>query len=75
MGVACAVSFAVLLPSADSSWPIGAKGEREFEALTTGSFGRRGLLAAVATETDFRYGVDDGFRASLGQQSAGRTPS
>lgn len=45
---------------------LGAKGERELEIASTGLFGKHGAFAAVGTETTLRYGVGEGFRASLG---------
>ena len=44
---------------------IGEKGEVELENTATGSLAARGRLAAVSNETAFRYGIEDGFRASL----------
>jgi len=45
---------------------IGDKGEREFEVATTGLVGKPGSFIALGTESTFRYGVEQGFRASLG---------
>jgi hypothetical protein len=45
---------------------IGEKGERELEITATGLAGKLGQYAGVLNETAFRYGVTDGFRASIG---------
>src|SRR5436189_107021 len=45
---------------------IGDKGEKELESTATGRFGKRGSFAALTSETAFRYGVAEGFRASMG---------
>jgi hypothetical protein len=45
---------------------IGDKGEREFEVETFGLGGRPGGFLALGTQSTFRYGVEQGFRASLG---------
>ncbi len=45
---------------------IGEKGERELEFTATGLVGKIGQYVGVTNETAFRYGVADGFRASIG---------
>ncbi len=45
---------------------IGGKGEREFEVETIGLGGKPGGFLALGTQSTFRYGVEDNFRASLG---------
>ena len=45
---------------------IGAKGEREIESVTVGSFGKIGSYGNVDNETSFRYGVTDQLRLSFG---------
>ncbi len=45
---------------------IGAKGEREIENITVGSFGKIGSYNQVDTETSFRYSVADRLRLSIG---------
>ncbi|MFY9657176.1 MAG: hypothetical protein WAK01_11415 [Methylocystis sp.] len=44
---------------------IGEKGEHEFEVETVGLGGKPGGFLALGTQSAFRYGVEDGFRASL----------
>lgn len=48
---------------------IGEKGEKELEDTTTGRFGKDGHYAGLAHETAIRYGVVEGFRASIGALS------
>jgi hypothetical protein len=45
---------------------IGAKGEREIESITIGSFGKIGSYNNVDNETSFRYGVAEHLRLSIG---------
>jgi hypothetical protein len=45
---------------------IGAQGDRELEITATGLAGKLGQYAGIQNETALRYGVADGFRASLG---------
>ncbi len=45
---------------------IGDKGESEFESITIGRLGKQGGFAVLTNETSFRYGVEQGFRASAG---------
>jgi hypothetical protein len=45
---------------------IGEKGERELEITATGLAGKLGQYAGIQNETALRYGVADGFRASIG---------
>jgi hypothetical protein len=45
---------------------IGAKGESELEITATGLAGKLGKYFGVQNETALRYGVADGFRASIG---------
>jgi hypothetical protein len=45
---------------------IGAKGEREIENVTIGSFGKIGSYNNVDIEASFRYGVADHLRLSIG---------
>lgn len=45
---------------------IGEAGERELEITTTGLLGKLGRYAGFQNETALRYGVAEGFRASLG---------
>lgn len=45
---------------------IGDKGESELESITIGRLGKQGGFAALTNETSFRYGVEQGFRASVG---------
>jgi hypothetical protein len=48
---------------------IGAQGDRELEITATGLAGKPGQYAGILNETAFRYGVADGFRASIGALS------
>jgi hypothetical protein len=45
---------------------IGEKGESELEITATGLAGKPGQYTGVQNETALRYGVADGFRASIG---------
>jgi hypothetical protein len=45
---------------------IGEKGERELEITATSLIGKLGLYVGIQNETAFRYGVAEGFRASIG---------
>ncbi|HYA79940.1 MAG TPA: hypothetical protein VED87_03290, partial [Methylocystis sp.] len=44
---------------------IGEKGEKEVDHSSYIFGGKPGNFVAVSNETDFRYVIDDGFRASL----------
>jgi hypothetical protein len=44
---------------------IGEKGEKEVDHSSYVFLGKQGSFVAIVNETDFRYGVDNGFRASL----------
>jgi hypothetical protein len=44
---------------------IGEKGEKEVDHSSYIFAGKQGSFVAILNETDFRYGVDNGFRASL----------
>ena len=44
---------------------IGEKGEKEIDHSSYIFAGKPGSFVAIVNETDFRYGVDNGFRASL----------
>jgi hypothetical protein len=45
---------------------IGGKGEKELENTTIGHFGRPGSFTVLTNEADFRYGLEEHFRASFG---------
>jgi hypothetical protein len=45
---------------------IGEKGERELDITATGLEGKLGQYVGILNETALRYGVADGFRASIG---------
>jgi hypothetical protein len=45
---------------------IGAKGEREVESVSVGSFGALGSYSNIDNETSFRYGVSNELRLSFG---------
>ena len=45
---------------------IGDKGESELESITIGRLGKQRGFAVLTNETSFRYGVEQGFRASVG---------
>jgi hypothetical protein len=45
---------------------IGVQGDRELEITATSLVGKLGQYAGVLNETAIRYGVTDGFRASIG---------
>jgi hypothetical protein len=44
---------------------IGEKGEKEVDHSSYMFLGKQGSYVAIENETDFRYGVDNGFRASF----------
>jgi hypothetical protein len=44
---------------------IGEKGEKEVDHSSYMFLGKQGSFVAIENETDFRYGIDDGFRASF----------
>lgn len=44
---------------------IGDKGEREIEHNSYTFLGKQGSYVAIENETDLRYGIDTGFRASI----------
>src|SRR5215471_16975662 len=44
---------------------IGEKGEKEVDHSSYVFLGKQGSFATILNENDFRYGVDNGFRASF----------